>query len=318
MQTNTFALTFWDDDDVSQNDNLGTFAGNVTGPGTINFTTPHGFGNVVIVTQVKDTYTDTDTVNVYTPPAMPVVTNATGLDSICTGDSIILVSSLATGYQWYNDTTLLVGKENDTLVVYSSGSYWVRINNANGCLNNNDTVRSNVTVLNYPPTVGLFYTNNGSTINSNVNFNGFTYQWFYSAQPNTAGLPIPGQTTNIISPTINGYYYLGVFNALGCANYSDTINFIKSGLSDLLNTVTDLNIYPNPSNGQFTIEMGLNGSETTAIIVRNIVGQTVINENLGKQTGKFVRVFNSTLPKGMYIIEIARPGGSVTRKLVIE
>lgn len=318
LQTNTFALTFWDDDDVSQNDNLGTFAANVTGAGTINFTTPHGFGSAVIVTQVKDTYTDTDTVTVFTPPAVPIVTNTTGLDSICTGDSIILVSSLATGYQWYNDTTLLVGQENDTLIVYSSGSYWVRINNENGCINNNDTVRTNLTVLNYPPTVGLFYTNNGGTINSNVTFNGFTYQWYYSAQPNTAGLPIPGQTTPVITPTLTGYYYLGVFNPLFCANYSDTVNFIKNGLSDVLNNVTDVNIYPNPSNGQFTIEMGLNGNENTAIIVRNIVGQTVINENLGKQTGKFVRVFNSTLPKGMYIIEIARPGGSVTRKLVIE
>jgi hypothetical protein len=86
----------------------------------------------------------------------------------------------------------------------------------------------------------------------------------------------------------------------------------------VLDNVTDLNIYPNPNNGQFTVAMGLNGNENTAIIVRNIVGQTVLNIDLGKQTGKFVRVIDSALPKGIYIVEIARPSGSITRKLVIE
>lgn len=318
LQTPTFALTFWDDDDVSQNDNLGTFAANVTGTGTINFTTPHGFGSAVITSQVDETYSDTDTIFVYTPPAAPVVTNVTQLDSICTGDTVMLVSSIATGFQWYNDTTLITGAENDTLFVTESGNYWVRINDANGCLNNNQDSVTTIAVINFPPTVGLFYTNQGSTINTTTISPLFTYQWFYSQVPNSGGLPIPGQTGTSISPTLNGYYYLVVYNLLDCASYSDTVNFVKNGLSDILSNVTDLNIYPNPSNGQFTVAMGLNGNENTAIIVRNVVGQTVLNIDLGKQTGKFVRVIDSALAKGMYIVEIARPSGSVTRKLVIE
>lgn len=318
LQTPTFSMTFWDDDDISQNDNLGTLAANVTNSGTFNFTTPHGFGSYTIVKAVDQTFTDTDTIYVYTPPVAPLVTNATALDSICTGDSIILVSSLATGYQWYNDTTLITGAENDTLIVTESGNYWVRINDTNGCINNNENNATPLVVINYPPTVGLFYTNNGGTINTTTISPQFSYQWFFSQVPNAGGLPIPGQTNTNITPTLNGYYYLVVYNLLGCASYSDTVNFVKNGLSDVLSSVTDLNIYPNPSNGQFTVAMGLSGNENTAIIVRNVVGQTVLNMDLGKQTGKFVRVIDSALPKGMYIVEVARQGGSVTTKLVIE
>jgi hypothetical protein len=311
-------MTFWDDDDVSQSDNLGTLAANVTNSGTFNFTTPHGFGSYTIVKAVDQTYTDTDTIYVYTPPATPLVTNATALDSICTGDTIILVSSLATGYQWYNDTTLITGAENDTLFVTSSGNYWVRINDDNGCVNNNQSAPATLVVLDYPPTVGLYYTNNGATINTTTTSPLFHYQWFYSQVPNSGGLPIPGQTNPSITPSLNGYYYLVVYNLLDCASNSDTINIIKNGLSDILSNVTDLNIYPNPSNGQFTVSMGLNGNENTALVVRNVLGQTVLNIDLGKQAGKFVKVIDSGLPKGMYFVDITRTSGSISRKLVIE
>lgn len=320
LESPTFALTFYDYDPTSQDDNLGTIAANVTGTGTFNFTTSQGFGTYTIITTPSQTFNDTDTIFVYTPPSEPVVSNITALDSICVGDSILLVSTPSSIYQWYNDTTAITGAEDDSLWVTASGSYWVNILDANGCTNNNQNSPTALTVLNFPPVPGLFYSNNGATINSTIPSGvGFTFQWFYSQQPNSGGLPIPNQTNPTINPSLVGYYYLTVYNALDCANYSDTVYWDKTGISDILNDITDIKIYPNPSqDGQFTLEMGLNGVENTAIIVRNVVGQTVYNENLGKQTGKIVRGFNLPLAKGMYIVEIARPAGSITRKLVIE
>ena len=108
FQTPTLSITFWDDDDVSPNDNLGTAALNVTAPGTINFTTPHGFGNIVITQAVDQTYTDTDTVNIFAPPVVPDITLLSANDSICIGDSILLQSSPSDFYQWFNDSTAIM------------------------------------------------------------------------------------------------------------------------------------------------------------------------------------------------------------------
>lgn len=323
LESNTFALTFYDYDPTSQDDNLGTIILTANGAGTFNLPQNNvGTGTYTITTIVDQEFNDSDTINVYASPAAPTVTYATGVDSICVGDSLLLVSSPSFIYQWYNDTTAIVGADDDSLWVTSEGNYWVQIIDVNGCTSNNSASVSPVTVLFFPPVPGLFYTNSGQTINTNLSPTNPNYslQWYYSQVVNTGGLPIPNQTGSSISPTLNGYYYVVSTNALGCSSYSDTVQFTKSGvgISENLIGIDEVRIYPNPTKGQFTLEAGLLGNENTAVIVRNILGQTVYNENIGKQSGKLVRVFDMPLSKGLYIVEISRPAGSITRKLVVE
>lgn len=320
LESNTFALNFWDYDPTSQDDNLGTAAINVNGTGTFNFSTSQGYGTYTITTTVFQEFNNSDTIDVYASPDAPVVTFATGIDSICVGDSILLISSPSASYQWYNDSTAIIAANDDSLWVTDNGSYWVRIIDNHGCTANNQASPSVVTVLFYPPVPGLYYTNSGSTINTSLSGTNPNYslQWYYSQVANTGGLPIPNQTGSSITPTLVGYYYVVATNVLGCSSYSDTVHFQKTGISENLIGIDDVRVYPNPTSGQFTIEAGLLGNENTTIIVRNIVGQTVYNENIGKQNGKVLRTFNLGLSKGIYMVEISRPAGSVVRKLVVE
>lgn len=320
LESNSFALTFYDYDPTSADDNLGVSIANVSNTGTFNFVNGNYFGSYTIITTIDQEFNHSDTITVFAPPPAPIVSIASGVDSVCIGDSILLVASAANMYQWYTDSTAIIGANNDSIWVSSTGNYWVKITDGNGCNSSNSDTAVVISVIPYPPVPGLYYTNGGATINTSLQNNSpyYTLQWYYSQVPNAGGLPIPNQTTNSLTPTLTGYYYIVSTNLLGCSSYSDTVLFQKVGISENLLGIEDVNLYPNPTKGQFTLEAGLLGNENTAIIVRNVIGQTVYNENIGKQTGKLVRVFDMPLSKGIYIVEISRPAGSIVRKLIVE
>ncbi len=81
------------------------------------------------------------TVVVNSLPAVPTISNNRPL-IFCSGDSTVLSSSAATGNQWLLNGSNLVGATGQTLVVKTSGSYAVRVTNANGCFVSSGTVNT--------------------------------------------------------------------------------------------------------------------------------------------------------------------------------
>ena len=71
----------------------------------------------------------------------------------------------------------------------------------------------------------------------------------------------------------------------------------------------DFKIYPNPSNGNFNIEVDeiLVGSKGT---IYNILGQKVKDFDLKATTNQF-------LNKGIYLLKIENEGSKVTKKLIV-
>ena len=72
----------------------------------------------------------------------------------------------------------------------------------------------------------------------------------------------------------------------------------------------NLKMYPNPTSGNFTIEIKeeLTGSK---VVVYNIIGQKVKDFTLeALQT-------NQNLSKGIYLLEIAKEGTKITKKLIV-
>ncbi|TAG14674.1 MAG: T9SS C-terminal target domain-containing protein, partial [Sphingobacteriia bacterium] len=68
-------------------------------------------------------------------PATPTISNSRPL-TFCSGDSTILSSSAATGNQWLLNGSNILGATGQTLVAKTTGSYTVRVSNANGCSSN--------------------------------------------------------------------------------------------------------------------------------------------------------------------------------------
>jgi photosystem II stability/assembly factor-like uncharacterized protein len=82
-------------------------------------------------------------------------------------------------------------------------------------------------------------------------------------------------------------------------------------VSGLLNSIDSqkIKIYPNPSNGNFNIEIeeNLMGAKGT---IYNLLGQKVKDFSLNSTTT------NQTLNKGVYLIEIEKDGNKTTKKLI--
>ncbi|MCX7696391.1 MAG: gliding motility-associated C-terminal domain-containing protein [Bacteroidales bacterium] len=148
-------------------------------------------------------------VTVHPKPAKPTIT-ASGPLTFCSGNSVILTSSSATGYLW-NPT----GQTTQSIVVTSSGQYFVDVNSGGSCSARSDTLT--VTVIPSPATPVV--TASGPTtfcVGDSViltSSNASDYLWYPG-----------GQTTQSITVKQSGNYYVRVGNGTSCYAFSQPIS----------------------------------------------------------------------------------------------
>ena len=114
-----------------------------------------------------------------------------------------------------------------------------------------------------------------------------------------------GPTTEDITSLTAGTYNVSIDNGACIGDTTFTILNV-SGLFDSQNT--ELAVYPNPSNGIFTIS--LDGNFDYQII--NILGDVIINENANNST----IVDISELSDGIYFVRLISNGAEKTVKLI--
>lgn len=85
------------------------------------------------------------TIEVYSLPNIDILAN--GPTEFCLGDSVVLTATGGSNYVWSNGAT------GSSIVVYSTGSYYVTGGNQFGCVDTSATVSI---LVNQPPTVTLF------------------------------------------------------------------------------------------------------------------------------------------------------------------
>jgi predicted outer membrane repeat protein len=83
-----------------------------------------------VITAQDGTTTMTYTVTVCRAPGIPTIT-AGSSTTFCSGGSVILTSSSATGNQWYKDGNLLTGATSDTYTASTAGDYTVVVTSGN-------------------------------------------------------------------------------------------------------------------------------------------------------------------------------------------
>jgi hypothetical protein len=139
---------------------------------------------------------------------MPATATATagGPTTFLQGSNVTLTSNTGTGftYQWYNSTTLITGATSASFTATTSGSYNVRITDANGCISNaSNTIFVNVTPINTPTITAngptTFCPGGNVILSSNVVV-GVNYQW------NLNGVAIAGATAATYQAVSAGNY----------------------------------------------------------------------------------------------------------------
>lgn len=84
------------------------------------------------------------------------------------------------------------------------------------------------------------------------------------------------------------------------------------------NTVSDFNIYPNPTNGVANVEFNVASSNNVTVDVINTLGQVVLNNNLGTVSGaQKVNINGNNLESGIYFVNIKIGDKTTTQKLTV-
>ncbi|HLG36432.1 MAG TPA: M64 family metallopeptidase, partial [Bacteroidia bacterium] len=139
------------------------------------------------------------TVTVNPLPPVPTITSG-GATTFCQGNSVTLTSSAASSYYWSNGATT------QNITVTSSGNYSVTISNAYGCL-----ASSSATAITVNPLPTATITPDGATTFCQGGFVTLTSSAASSYNWST------GATTQSITVTSSGNYYVTVTDAYGCS-----------------------------------------------------------------------------------------------------
>ncbi len=233
-------------------------------------------------------------VNVSSAP-IPTIT-ASGSLSFCEGDSVILVSTVADTYVWSDAST------NDTLIVYTAGTYNVTTTNTDFCLGVGTSSNSVVTV-NVSPTAMAAYTTAGNitTFLTTGSANATSYSWDFGDGTNSS------QAAPVHAYAANGSYIV-VLTAIN-GNCTDEYTFtvaITVGL-DELNLFENITLYPNPVNDEANLSIELNEISNLDIVVFDMSGKivsTVYNGQVSSGKSEF-KINTNELVNGMYYTKIS-------------
>ncbi len=148
---------------------------------------------------------------------------------------------------------------------------------------------------------------NGIMLTSNAN--GATYQWLDCDNGN---LPVPGDTSQVFVPAANGNYAVAV-SQNGCTDTSACISVTSVGIKNDFE-FSNPRIYPNPSDGKFTIELAYVPVETH-LTISDMQGR-VVREEINLREGK--NIFELTVAPGIYFAKITSGKMNTVIKLIIE
>jgi hypothetical protein len=180
----------------------------------------------------------------------------------------------------------------------ASGTYNDTILNANSC---DSLLTINLTILKINTTVSNFTT----TLASNQ-FNA-VYQWL-DCDSNYA--PIAGATNQMFTPARIGNYAVMV-TAYGCVDTSACQNISTVGIAENVLSLTQ--VFPNPSDGAFTVKLGSNNLNVN-LKVNSMDGKIIHQEANLNANQLYIDL--SKYPKGVYFVTIQNQEAIKVIKLV--
>ena len=163
--------------------------------------------------------TGSATVTVNPLPTIPVIT--TGSSVICSGATVTLTSSAATGNQWYENGGMIAGQTGTTYAAADAGTYLVTVTSGAGCTASSSSTVLTANTVPQAPVFDVFtaIANGGQTdipysVVSDANTT--SYQWSYSGTGVTINGTASAVTLDFVGNASSGN--LQVIAVNGCGN----------------------------------------------------------------------------------------------------
>ncbi|MBL7799802.1 MAG: T9SS type A sorting domain-containing protein [Chitinophagales bacterium] len=183
-------------------------------------------------------------------------------------------------------------------IVSQSGTYYIKkTTTINSCVSANK-----ITTTIFPAVTSPDITQIGNVLASNL---GSGNQWYSVSD----GL-IVGATDSTFTPISNGSFYV-VYHHSNCGDfYSDTINFMFNGLTEMANDITT-SIYPNPAVSKITVTSAIHWLK---LEVEDVSGRVVYESDFSDN----MNVSTETWAKGLYVVKLYKDDQFLRRKLIVQ
>lgn len=204
-------------------------------------------------------------------------------------------------------------EQNPTVTYDTPGTYSVTLEASNVFGNNSSTVLNYITVLDLPKADFTFVADQLQVQFSNSSLNGDMYSWKFG-DGNTSSEQNPTHTY-----TTPGTYTveLTVINNCGASTLQQMIVLVSA--AGEVAWLDKFLLYPNPSTGQFTVEMAGTAPRELEFVLHNAIGQLVDRQTAGFNNGALTRNFDySNQPAGMYTLTIRSGSSAIQAKIVIQ
>lgn len=130
-----------------------------------------------------------------------------------------------------------------------------------------------------------------------------------------------GNTGSTETVTSNGQYIVTATDGNNCTN-SDTVLVIFEDCAsiDELGGLASLDVFPNPSNGYFTVQLSaIDGVEIKGVEILTLDGKLIASEYVDQNTSFYNNEFDlSSESRGVYFFKVITTEGSRVEKLIIE
>ncbi|MEO6168590.1 MAG: HYR domain-containing protein [Chitinophagales bacterium] len=237
---------------------------------------------------------------------------ASGPITFCKPGSVTLtVSPAANTYQWYKKTSAVSGATQISYSATASGNYSCKVTGACGTITSN---KINVTANPKPDAIispaGTVNICNGQTVVLSANTgSGLTYKW----QKGSSNISGATNSTYLVSQA--GTYKVTV-TSLGCTKTSaaTTVNVMCKEQGAV--KASELNIFPNPTNGKFMVSYSTDTESVQRIQVTNIVGQVIDAKEIASDSGTISFDLDKQ-PAGIYFVCLKNNFGTTVQRLEI-
>ncbi|MBW8048907.1 MAG: T9SS type A sorting domain-containing protein [Cytophagales bacterium] len=235
----------------------------------------------------------------------PVVT--LGPDTVVCDTAFALdAGNTGAGFNWST------GESTQTIVVFTSGTYWVDVM-IGGCTTRdsiNVTINLTVTGTVSSTAETVLNANDGTAWVSLTTGTGpFNYAWSPGVHPDN----------DTIAGLVPGTYCVTVTDANNCTfTGCDSVAPGPTGLSQTYNADQSIRLYPNPNEGVFTISFTGFENENISLTIIGLHGRTVISKELTVNDELTEEVDISDLSKGMYFLKVNSSDNVFIKKILVE
>lgn len=258
-------------------------------------------GNYTVTITDDNLCTATSTITVTEPAvlaAVGVVTNVS-CNGLGNGSINLTISGGTPAY----DVLWSSGAVTEDVSGLAPASYTVTVTDDNACVATASFTITEPTVLGATATSTDEINGNDGSVNLTVTGGSTPYSFAWN---NSA-------TTEDLSGVVAGNYSVTVTDANGCtATVSITVGSQVS-VNEL--GVRVINIYPNPSNGIFYIEMNGQPESGDRIFVRDALGRLVLEENIMQNR---ITLNLDTQERGFYLVEVWSAGQRSVHRIQLQ